>query len=119
MEWLPGCIDERGSFPNPVVGCIAKCMWAPTARERTDVAVSITSTFSRLGDSVGTEVQLRSRRVRCLGDGGFLQRHQLHQVKTSHRRICHGALLDKYKSCLLMVNQKAHFHFVSMVLLFL
>jgi len=37
--------------------------------------------------------------------GGFLQLRQLHQVKISHRKICHGALLDKYyKSCLLKMN---------------
>lgn len=68
----------------------------------------------------GTDTQLRSRRVRCLGDGGFLQLHQLRQVKTSHRRICHGALLDEYyKSCLLKMNQNGLLHFVSMGLLFL
>ena len=41
------------SFRDPVAGCVAKCMWAPTARERTHVSVSMTSTFSRLGDSQG------------------------------------------------------------------
>lgn len=70
--------------------------------------------------TAGTDAQLRSSRVRCLGDGGFLQFCQLCQVKISHRKICHGAFLDKYyKSCLLKMNQKARFHFVSMGLLFL
>lgn len=42
---------------------------------------------------VGTDTQPRTRRVGCLGGGGFLQLRQLCQVKVLHRRICHGALL--------------------------
>lgn len=56
LEWIPGCIDERGSFCDPLVGCIAKCIEAPTARERIDVSV----TFSRFGDSAGWQGQTRS-----------------------------------------------------------
>lgn len=41
---------------------------------------------------VGTETQLRTRSVGCLGGGGFLQLHQLSQVKILHRIYCHASL---------------------------
>lgn len=54
IEGLPGRVVECGSVCSLLVGCISRCRWAPTAREPGDVSVSMTSTFSRLGDWKGS-----------------------------------------------------------------